>query len=360
MNPELAEVGPSFDLSDTPLARIGVTEGPPEYQLFRVNSGTRLSDGRIVLFDAGSQQLRFYDASGRHANTASRQGEGPGEFVAGIIVGNAVSDSLVVSDVRLRRLSVFDGRGHVRTYSVPPEVGVAYSTLGLLDDGQVLAMTSPIPNPQRPAGIERNPTRLIRISPEGSVDPFLELPGPEVSRIGMNSLPVVFGRGLSVAARGGRVAVGNNDTYSIRVHDSDGALVHVVRQVREAVPVLPGDFERGLPDVLRPDAPPSPMKQRFEPNIEQMPRHATFPAFGDVRLDRAGNLWVSDYAVGWLQEPNTLNAFDPGGVHIGRLDLPEGFTILDIGADWLLGRISDALDVEQVVLYGLEPPQEQR
>ena len=33
------ELGPSFDLSDTPLATIGIAEGPPEYELSRANSG---------------------------------------------------------------------------------------------------------------------------------------------------------------------------------------------------------------------------------------------------------------------------------------------------------------------------------
>src|SRR5688572_1324263 len=47
-----------------PSLTIGVTDGPPEYQFYRTFGARRLSDGRIAVVNQGTQELRFYDASG--------------------------------------------------------------------------------------------------------------------------------------------------------------------------------------------------------------------------------------------------------------------------------------------------------
>jgi hypothetical protein len=52
----------------------------------------------------------------------------------------------------------------------------------------------------------------------------------------------------------------------------------------------------------------------------------------------------------------TWQVFNRQGVFVGRLQVPVSFVILDIGEDWLLGVVQDALDVEHVVLHRLERP----
>src|SRR5688572_2268538 len=63
-----------------PAVTIGVVEGAPEYQLFRVRHALRLEDGAIVVADGGSREIRFYDSAGRHIRSIGGDGEGPGEF----------------------------------------------------------------------------------------------------------------------------------------------------------------------------------------------------------------------------------------------------------------------------------------
>lgn len=350
----------AFRLSDEPLAVIGLVEGAPEYQLFRVTSGTRLSDGTIVLMNGGTQELRFYDAAGTHLRTAGRAGEGPGEFgESARLVGAFAADSLMISDGRLSRFSVFTAGGEfVRSYPAASELGFAWETQGMAGSGRVLVAPLPLPDLQSPPGVERRTRSLLWVEPDGTVSPFGEFPGEEISRTRSATAGVVFGRGLEIEARGGRIAVGNTDAYSVRMYGPTGEPVQVVRQVRDPVPVQPGDFERALPEPFRPGAPPgqSRMAQNIRPAIEQMPRLTTLPAFMDVRLDGAGTLWVADYRVGWLATPLVWSAFAPDGTYLGRLDVPDRFTVLDIGTDWILARTVDELDVERVVLYGLERP----
>ena len=358
INPPPDSAGPAFHLSAEPLTTIGVADGAPEYQLFRAGHATVLGDGSIVLSNSGTQELRFYDGSGRYVRSAGGKGEGPKKFSVPSLVGAFAGDSLMVADVRLKRYLVFDSAGtFVRSYQASSDLGPAPSSVGVLADGSLLVLPRVIPTMGGPPRVVRQAKHVVRVAPDGaSTEPFGAFPGAEVSLAGMGGFPVVFGRNLHVAARGDRVAVGDDDAYSIRIYDGAGTLLHVVRQSREPAVVQPGDFERAVPEGLRPEAPPSPMKTLMEASMENMPHHTTFPAYGDFHLDQAGRLWVAEYDPSFNGEGSAYQAFDDDGVFLGRLDLPGGATILDAGPDWILLRSQDDLDVERVVLYRLVPP----
>ncbi|MCY4574961.1 MAG: hypothetical protein OXF01_19480, partial [Gemmatimonadetes bacterium] len=64
-----------------PAVTIGAAEGEEPYLLQHAIGATRLSDGRIVVADYGSMELRIFDgASGTHLTTLGGVGEGPGEY----------------------------------------------------------------------------------------------------------------------------------------------------------------------------------------------------------------------------------------------------------------------------------------
>jgi len=70
----------AWTLGPTPTLRIGGLDGAPEYELFRVAGARRLDDGRIVIANSGTHELRFYDADGTYLQSVGREGDGPGEF----------------------------------------------------------------------------------------------------------------------------------------------------------------------------------------------------------------------------------------------------------------------------------------
>lgn len=80
-----------WTVSAEPIVTIGTVEGDAAYQLHRVGAALRLSDGRIVVANNGSSDLRYYDSAGRHVRTVGRRGEGPGEFsmLSGMVRGSA-------------------------------------------------------------------------------------------------------------------------------------------------------------------------------------------------------------------------------------------------------------------------------
>jgi hypothetical protein len=62
-------------LTEEPIVDIGGGDTAEE-QLHRVRGAARLSDGRIVVADGGSQELRFYAPSGEHERSAGGRGGG--------------------------------------------------------------------------------------------------------------------------------------------------------------------------------------------------------------------------------------------------------------------------------------------
>ena len=66
-------------IGETPAVSIGEEEGDPGEMLFDVRDATRLADGRIVVANAGTSDVRVFAADGTYLETWGRQGDGPGE-----------------------------------------------------------------------------------------------------------------------------------------------------------------------------------------------------------------------------------------------------------------------------------------
>lgn len=98
-------------LSEDPVVDIGLADGDPVYLLHLALSSVRLQDGRIIVLNAGSHELRFYDGEGRHVGSTGGKGDGPGEFRRPARIHLTHPDTLVVFDPGADRESVFDAHG---------------------------------------------------------------------------------------------------------------------------------------------------------------------------------------------------------------------------------------------------------
>ncbi|MXX33295.1 MAG: hypothetical protein F4Z50_00910, partial [Gemmatimonadetes bacterium] len=67
-------------LGPEPLVSIGKVEGEEPYLFTRIFGATMLSDGRIVIGDDGTKELRVFDRQGNHLETWAGECQGPGEF----------------------------------------------------------------------------------------------------------------------------------------------------------------------------------------------------------------------------------------------------------------------------------------
>jgi hypothetical protein len=66
-----------------------------------------------------------------------------------------------------------------------------------------------------------------------------------------------------------------------------------------------------------------------------------------------GDLWVGQYTSGFAFFPSCWWVFAAGGELLGSVCLPEGFSLHQVGADFLLGVSTDEMETERVVMYGL-------
>lgn len=94
---ETAARSPVWTIAPAPDLQIGVVEGNPDYQFYRLRSAVGLPDGRIAALNAGSHELRVYDRAGQLYSKSGRQGRGPGEFLNPLRL-YLLGDTLVVLD----------------------------------------------------------------------------------------------------------------------------------------------------------------------------------------------------------------------------------------------------------------------
>jgi len=345
-------------LSEQPVVDIGAFEGDPDYELYHVSSAVRMPDGRIVIGNGGSQQIRFYDESGVHLLDAGREGEGPGEFRTISWVRPYRTDSIAVYDLGLGRISIFGADGHfARSFPVKAmeESGMGRAD-DVFEDGSVLVRAFSGMPPDADRKVARPIEPRYSIGPEGDFeDSLCAYPGAEVVMHSFESMglvyfgPPLFGRSTYYAVRGNRIYVASNDSYEVRLHARDGSLQSIVRRQYENVEVTDADIETFKEQQLSGDM-PSGMRDPLAEVLDNSPIRETMPAFDSLIVDRMGNLWVEEYNRPADTVPR-WTVFTEEGEMLGTISLPAGFHLQDVGDDYVLGSWADELEVEHVRMY---------
>ena len=136
------EAGPDgggWWVDSIPVLSIGTFSGDSTYQFYQVQGAARLDDGRIVVANAGSGEIRVFDADGQFLVPHGRKGEGPGEFQNPALVGVLGPDTLVVVDLDLRRISLLQaGVGFLRSVRLSEDVGGGAYPQGMFSDGTMV------------------------------------------------------------------------------------------------------------------------------------------------------------------------------------------------------------------------------
>jgi hypothetical protein len=340
-----------------PVVEIGALEGEEAYQFSQIGGVARLSDGRIVVANGGTQELRVFDPTGRHLRTTGRKGEGPGEFLAPGVLTVLPGDSVAVYDWNLQRMSVFDPAGtFVRSFALQHSAGVAFP-IGRFAQGSWLLQPGFTFSPGGTGTtVVRDTSQLLVFGPDGAMrDSAGRWIGPdfyiqsEAQHASAVSLP--FGRRTAVAVTGDRFYTGYTERYEIVRRDVGGAVDLVIRVRRADVPLAAADIDahkaRQLSDA---DAQ---WRPRLERLYQDIPFPATLPAFDDLQVDPEGNLWVLE-AGRPADEQRRWAVFDPDGKLLGAIATPPAVSIREVGRDYLLGTWSDDLDVEHVRVYRLD------
>ncbi len=359
--PSLSATG--FTLGEEPLLSIGSMDSEPEYQLYQVSGGRLLSDGRIALVNAGSQEVRIYGPDGTYSHAFGDEGEGPGEYVRPTLVGAVGSDSLVVYDLNLRRVSIVHvDEGFVRSFPVGQEAGGFPVPNGMFSDGSQVyggGLFFSSSDGGFPSGVIQNASKYSAVSMDGDITsdfgewPSFEMYASEVEG-GFMARSLPFAKGSRAAVGPDEFYIGNSEAYEIFAFGPAGRLERIIRLDRPLTPVRQKDVDRLKADEIA-DADSENEERTIETFFASVPVPEHMPAYGRFAVDVLGYLWVSEYAGPFVEEPD-WTIFDLEGRIVGRVRTPARTRILEIGRDYVLGRFTDELDVEYVQLWPLTRP----
>ncbi|MEM7414152.1 MAG: 6-bladed beta-propeller [Gemmatimonadota bacterium] len=351
-----------------PDLHIGVVDGAAAYSFSVVGDVVVADDGSIVVTDRRSRQIRVFDNSGTHLRSFGRAGDGPGEFASSPWIAGVAGDSVFAFDSRSARVTAFSLEGELLE-----EVSVRSETVGrpLLalrqEDGTYLTRSRWI-NPETANEIhdlqlvvdsmvverlgadggfldtvfvaaETPRARSIQGSPDTGfrvrqvVPPFL----PSAHLISVSSTPVfAYSEDFDVALGIGDEPVPQRLRVSGVRHPATGA---ELRAIQEAI--LVADLgEDGI----------TPQTRQVLEYIPEQP-----PAFRDLRVSAAGNLWISLYDPDRANETTWL-VFTLDGDLRGSVRTPPGFSLRSIEASHVIGVVTDDFDVPFIVRHPLLPP----
>ncbi len=349
-------------IGQEPTVSIGAVVGDEAYLLHQVSDAVVLPDGRIVVANSGTNELRVFDGAGVHLATWGREGEGPGEFMDLTGVDTWPGDSLVAWDSRSRSISVLDaggmfGRSFVLEAGARPAGDRPLELRVVLDDGSILGRIGEVTG----EGYRRSrETYLLRRADTASPVEFGTHPGQESYLAFMNGMPVLgnlpFGRSLWEAEWGELVIITPDDEYEIRAYErTTGALARIVRREYDNRPPTREEVDEALDAALERAGLTGQRLEMARQGYGDMPLVEQFPAFRMLRIDTLDHLWVREATLPGIDRPAPLwTVFDPEGRALGFIETPDGLTIFEIGADYLLGRVTDDVGVESVQVWMLE------
>jgi hypothetical protein len=341
---------------ESPLFTVGWGSDAPTFTW--VQSGRILPDGGAVVGDFAAGAIYRIGADGSVVATWGRKGEGPGEY-QGLDAILVLGDSIVVSDGRLRRITVLSGQGVV--LATHPLVGTfLHHVSSTLPDGRLLLVPgegySGV-NETRPEWVfETQPVLALDLE-GGSTDTLADLPHLRrwLGTRGASPGPVTVRGRASGLADG--FAWARADHSEVRWYDHTGALTQIGRW-REDPPPLTPEWRADVVQILveayaSSGAEPALVATRLAELEEGFDRHeGPLPYWDAFHVDRQGNAWLREYAPPG-QPSGRWRVVTRDGTFMGWVDLPDVVAILDITDDRVLAVRLDDLDVPAVVMIPL-------
>ncbi len=360
--------GQALRLSARPTLVIGDRPGDP-YLLSRVAGAVRLDNGRVVVADGASLELRIFDSSGAFVRAAGGRGGGPGEFRSITSVARFPGDTLAVhsspSTVTLLTATGTFVRVHgAANPPLPLGAGIKLVLAAFPGGARVFGtITSPA---ARHVGdrwvdsvplvvVNRDNVELRNLGVFPSMDMVMEKEHPR---------PPWFGAALVYANDARTFYTGFGGSYEIRAWSAAGRLERIIR--RDWVPrgISVDDIEQFNVEWgkrwIRSTGAAAEAERR---DLRDDPYAATLPAFSQFIADRVGRLWVREAHVAdaaWAGSlatlpvvPSVWSVFDPAGRWLSDVTMPARFLPKEIGRDYVLGVARDGDDVETVVQYAL-------
>jgi len=350
--------GLDVSVDSLPFLSIGVAEGEEAYQLHRVFDAARLADGRVVISNSGSQELRLYDSAGVYLRSLGRRGAGPMEFA------EFSSQSLYPRAAQFIAADEGAMRSHVigndftftetRRFTLYPDTprpflrGVAAN-----GDWLVQAFAGGGTLQGQPGQVLNASYQLLRYDSLGAMqDTILQLPSrPRVVNehegsihfpyIPLSSEPVF-------TLDGDRLIVVSGSAPALEIHSLSGELLaqHVWNRPQQRSVEIWDEFKRRSATTMQ-----GRDSARYMALFEKpLPLPEFAPMYVGVKGDGTGRLWLERFRMPGETARN-WDVISKDGEWLGTITTPAGLTVLRIADGVLVGRSRDADEVERVQLF---------
>lgn len=335
--PRWREASP-WRIDSVPVVSIGTANGPDETNFSDIAAVLRLSDGRLVVSDRGSAQIRFFSPDGQFERAVGGRGDGPGEFR---VLGTAAltgGDTVVAADGLRPRLTIIDPTtGDVGTADLAPHEGATPMPMAISRTGAVLGVLA-TPFGQTAATQMHDSVALVAYASRTAAPTDagkLNWGERWLAAGAERPSPVTFtAPGLWAPAAEGFVTSGGT-SHELRFRRADGA---VQRVVRWAGPIRSVDdtVRRRFREHELGRAADSEARRRTEQQLRDARFAATLPTHRAILVDEQGFAWVERYRAPWEDE-RWWTVIDADGEWLGDIRLPDQFMPTHIGAEFLAG-----------------------
>lgn len=351
--------GSAWVVSDSPRIRIGVSNGNVAYEFARVTDVTVLSDGHIVVADAGNGQLRFFDSGGAYLSAIGALGVGPGEFKS-IRSFSVRGDVLIAFDDRLQRVSRFRLDGQLID-STPLQDEARRGGGGLADvravGNQLFAIEATQFTAGSPGQVTRDTIHVLEVDALGTGRRYVAaLPGVPIQHLSLRGRPVSRPIPLAptptwdASAEGFYIALGEH-LEVIAYGGPDGR----ERRIQRRAPLIATestDISRWRSILL--EGLPRGQRSSAGDLLEALSFPEFLPAYSAVRAGPEGEVWAGQFVSPGVDPPSQWDVYAADGRYLGQVTTPRGLQVFEVGRDYVAGSWSDTLGVEFVHVHDLD------
>ena len=339
-----------------PSVEIGVSDGEEPYMLYRAYDATLLTDGRIVIANTGTQELRVFDSAGVHLATWAGAGQGPGEFTGLSQVEPWSGDSIIAWYGPRGGLSVFDAGGtHGRDFVLAGQVRTPpmqrFFPVAAARDGVILAWHGPEAADTIAMQLrDRNGNAVATFGPHPAFDWHIDGEG-ERARLYQKT----FGGAPVWALWGGGVVIGHTGRYELNAFAADGTPARIVRRDHRPRAPTAAELDAYIDAEVRRNRATGSEATALRRRFEAVPVAEHVPAFSSIMTDALDHLWVEEHDSPADPLPvRVWTVFDAQGRVLGFVETPKELRIDEVGADYILGVTTSELGVERVQVWPLE------
>jgi len=324
-----------------------------------------LTESNIVVAEASTRSIHFFDLRGRWQRTVGRRGDGPGEFQMLSSLTMFAGDSIIVGDLRARRFSIFSASGAFgRSLSMPR----SSATLG-----KWLAPTASTKN----GAIFYTATQLNRGATEprnvrydadvfsGTPDTIFPVPITRVPNALNHEGPgteigeVLFGGRAQFAASDSFLYVVGPESGDVKAFSRDGRLKRIVRLASPRLAIQEDQKAiekairlREMEKQLRGVSPMLINGQRAF--FDNMPFPDSFPVVSGLTAEDGGRLLIELFTPPSRKViPKTYVFIDADGIHQQILQLAPGSRVMAFHHGKIVAVHTDEDGVESVELYDI-------